>query len=120
MELFRSRLQIENELTLGFAVYNLQEVGVKTWVSRLCFSPDGNPLVSMCRANRAIGALAVMAGFLQGGGVGKSLAEWMIHGEPEAMYMAWMWRVTAATPKISAISRKHRPVLFTPICDDLS
>ena len=24
-----------------------------------------------------------MAGFLQGGGVGKSLAEWMIHGEPE-------------------------------------
>ncbi|MFV0472954.1 MAG: glycine cleavage T C-terminal barrel domain-containing protein, partial [Pikeienuella sp.] len=26
----------------------------------------------------------VMAGFLQGGGVGKSLAEWMIHGEPEA------------------------------------
>ena len=25
-----------------------------------------------------------MAGFLQGGGVGKSLAEWMIHGEPEA------------------------------------
>ncbi|WP_420011965.1 glycine cleavage T C-terminal barrel domain-containing protein [Tateyamaria sp.] len=29
-------------------------------------------------------ACAVMAGFLQGGGVGKSLAEWMIHGEPEA------------------------------------
>lgn len=26
----------------------------------------------------------MMAGFLQGGGVGKSLAEWMIHGEPEA------------------------------------
>ena len=25
-----------------------------------------------------------MAGFLQGGGVGKSLAEWMIHGEPQA------------------------------------
>ena len=25
-----------------------------------------------------------MAGFLQGGGVGKTLAEWMIHGEPEA------------------------------------
>jgi len=29
-------------------------------------------------------ACAVMAGFLQGGGVGKTLAEWMIHGEPEA------------------------------------
>jgi dimethylglycine dehydrogenase len=25
-----------------------------------------------------------MAGFLQGGGVGKSLAEWIIHGEPES------------------------------------
>jgi dimethylglycine dehydrogenase len=25
-----------------------------------------------------------MAGFLQGGGVGKSLAEWMVEGEPEA------------------------------------
>jgi dimethylglycine dehydrogenase len=29
-------------------------------------------------------ACAVMAGFLQGGGVGKTLAEWMIEGEPEA------------------------------------
>ena len=29
-------------------------------------------------------ACGVMAGFLQGGGVGKSLAEWMIHGEAEA------------------------------------
>jgi dimethylglycine dehydrogenase len=29
-------------------------------------------------------ACGVMAGFLQGGGVGKSLAEWMVHGEPEA------------------------------------
>ena len=29
-------------------------------------------------------ACGVMAGFLQGGGVGKSLAEWMIGGEPQA------------------------------------
>jgi len=29
-------------------------------------------------------ACGVMAGFLQGGGVGKTLAEWMIHGETEA------------------------------------
>ena len=29
-------------------------------------------------------ACGVMAGFSQGGGVGKSLAEWMIHGEPQA------------------------------------
>ena len=36
-----------------------------------------------------------MAGFLQGGGVGKSLAEWMIHGEPEADVVAWTSRVSA-------------------------
>jgi len=29
-------------------------------------------------------ACGVMAGFSQGGGLGKSLAEWMIHGEPES------------------------------------
>ena len=28
-------------------------------------------------------AVGVMAGFCQAGGVGKSLAEWMIEGEPE-------------------------------------
>ena len=49
------------------------------------FSPDGNPLVGPVRGKPGYWcACAVMAGFLQGGGVGKSLAEWMIHGEPEA------------------------------------
>ena len=49
------------------------------------FSPDGNPLVGPVRGvpNYWV-ACGVMAGFLQGGGVGKSLAQWMIHGEPEA------------------------------------
>jgi dimethylglycine dehydrogenase len=61
-------------------------VGVKTWVNgAFTFSPDGNPLVGPVRGKRGYWcACAVMAGFLQGGGVGKSLAEWMIHGEPEA------------------------------------
>ncbi|MEC7155747.1 MAG: glycine cleavage system protein T, partial [Pseudomonadota bacterium] len=45
----------------------------------------GNPLVGPVPGKRNYwSACAVMAGFLQGGGVGKSLAEWMIHGEPEA------------------------------------
>ena len=49
------------------------------------FAPDGNPLVGPVPGKRACGtACAVMAGFLQGGGVGKSLAEWIIHGAPEA------------------------------------
>ena len=79
--------RIENELIMGFERYPcLQEVGVKTWVNgAFTFSPDGNPLVGPVRGKRGYwSACAVMAGFLQGGGVGKSLAEWMIHGTPEA------------------------------------
>ncbi|WP_299954179.1 FAD-dependent oxidoreductase [uncultured Roseobacter sp.] len=79
--------RIEHELTLGFERYPcLQEVGVKTWVNgAFTFSPDGNPLVGPVPGKRGYwSACAVMAGFLQGGGVGKSLAEWMIHGAPEA------------------------------------
>ncbi|MCR9138414.1 MAG: FAD-dependent oxidoreductase [Alphaproteobacteria bacterium] len=79
--------RIEHELTLGFERYPvLQTAGVKNWVNgAFTFSPDGNPLVGPVRGKRNYWcACAVMAGFLQGGGVGKSLAEWMIHGEPEA------------------------------------
>ena len=78
--------RIEHELTLGFERYpDLQTVGVKTWVNgAFTFSPDGNPLVGPVPGKRGYwSACAVMAGFLQGGGVGKSLAEWMINGEPE-------------------------------------
>ena len=88
MELFQEQTdRIEEELILGFNRYPcLQEVGVKTWVNgAFTFSPDGNPLVGPVPGKPGYwSACAVMAGFLQGGGVGKSLAEWMIHGEPEA------------------------------------
>ena len=87
MELFQEQTdRIEKELTLGFERYPvLQEVGVKTWVNgAFTFSPDGNPLVGPVPGKPGYWcACAVMAGFLQGGGVGKSLAEWMIHGEAE-------------------------------------
>jgi len=88
MELFGEDLdRIENELTLGFARYPaIENAGIKTWVNgAFTFSPDGNPLVGPVPGKRGYwSACAVMAGFLQGGGVGKTLAEWMIHGEPEA------------------------------------
>ncbi len=88
MELFQEDTdRIEKELILGFERYPaLQEVGVKTWVNgAFTFSPDGNPLVGPVPGKPGYwSACAVMAGFLQGGGVGKTLAEWMIHGEPEA------------------------------------
>ena len=79
--------RIENELSLGFQRFPcLETTGIKRWINgAFTFSPDGNPLVGPLRGVRNYWvACGVMAGFLQGGGVGKSLAEWMIHGEPEA------------------------------------
>ncbi|MGI9511280.1 MAG: GcvT family protein, partial [Anderseniella sp.] len=79
--------RIADELTLGFERYPvLQNAGVKDWVNgAFTFSPDGNPLVGPVRGKPGYWcSCAVMAGFLQGGGVGKSLAEWIINGEPEA------------------------------------
>ncbi|MBF9033690.1 FAD-dependent oxidoreductase [Rhodobacterales bacterium HKCCE2091] len=88
MELFQEQPdRIEPELIAGYNRYPaLQEVGIKTWVNgAFTFSPDGNPLVGPVPGKRGYwSACAVMAGFLQGGGVGKSLAEWMVYGEPEA------------------------------------
>ncbi|WP_172295696.1 FAD-dependent oxidoreductase [Pseudoruegeria sp. HB172150] len=79
--------RIEHELTCAFERFPaLQTVGVKDWVhGAFTFSPDGNPLVGPVDGvpNYWL-ACGVMAGFLQGGGVGKTLAEWMIHGETEA------------------------------------
>ena len=86
-ELFQEQLhRIENELMLGFQRYPaIENAGIKTWVNgAFTFSPDGNPLVGPVPGKRGYwSACAVMAGFLQGGGVGKTLAEWMIEGEPE-------------------------------------
>ncbi len=100
MELFQEQTdRIEKELICGFERYPaLQDVGVKTWVNgAFTFSPDGNPLVGPVPGKRGYwSACAVMAGFLQGGGVGKTLAEWMIHGEPEAD--AWCMDVARYGP----------------------
>lgn len=79
--------RIAGELELAFRRYPcLNEVGVRNWVNgAFTFSPDGNPLVGPVPGLRNYWlACGVMAGFLQGGGVGKTLAEWMIHGETEA------------------------------------
>jgi dimethylglycine dehydrogenase len=77
--------RIENELAIGFSRYPaLERAGIKRWVNgAFTFTPDGNPLVGPVHGLPGYWlACGVMAGFLQGGGVGKSLAEWMIHGEP--------------------------------------
>lgn len=62
----------------------LETAGIKRTINGpFTFSPDGNPLVGPVAGFRNYWvACAVMAGFSQGGGVGLSLAEWMIEGEP--------------------------------------
>jgi dimethylglycine dehydrogenase len=62
----------------------LQRVGIRRWVNgAFTFSPDGNPLIGPVGPRGYWVACAVMAGFSQGGGVGKSLAEWMVQGSPQ-------------------------------------
>ncbi|WP_166417862.1 GcvT family protein [Cochlodiniinecator piscidefendens] len=63
----------------------LAEAGVKNVIhGPFTFAPDGNPLVGPVPGLRNYwSACGVMAGFSQGGGVGLTLAQWMIEGEPE-------------------------------------
>jgi dimethylglycine dehydrogenase len=77
--------RISDELAMAMSRYPvLERTGINRWVNgAFTFSPDGNPLVGPVPGLRNYwSACGVMAGFLQGGGVGKSLAEWMIIGEP--------------------------------------
>ena len=62
----------------------LAKAGIKQVINGpFTFAPDGNPLVGPVPGLRNFwSACAVMAGFSQGGGVGLTLAEWMIEGEP--------------------------------------
>jgi len=78
--------RIAPELMKGFERFpELDSVGIKKWVNgAFTFAPDGNPLVGPVGPRGYWVACGVMAGFSQGGGVGKSLAEWMINGAPEA------------------------------------
>lgn len=63
----------------------LETAGIKTIINGpFTFAPDGNPLVGPVPGKANLwSACAVMAGFSQGGGVGRTLAEWMIEGEPK-------------------------------------
>lgn len=74
--------RIGDELAKGFErIPVLGEAGIKRWVNGgFTFTPDGNPLIGPIGPKGFWLACGVMAGFSQGGGVGKSLAEWMIYG----------------------------------------
>jgi dimethylglycine dehydrogenase len=62
----------------------LGRAGVKNVVNGpFTFGPDGNPLIGPVPGLRDYWvAVGVMAGFCQGGGVGRCLAEWLVEGEP--------------------------------------
>ena len=62
----------------------LERAGIKRVINGpFTFAPDGNPLVGPVPGLQNFwSACAVMAGFSQGGGVGLTLAEWMIEGHP--------------------------------------
>jgi len=68
----------------------LAEAGVKSVIhGPFTFAPDGNPLVGPVPGLRNYwSACGVMAGFSQGGGVGLTLAQWMIEGAPDRDVMA--------------------------------
>ncbi|MSZ34570.1 MAG: FAD-dependent oxidoreductase, partial [Actinobacteria bacterium] len=79
--------RIAPELERGFAHFPaVGRAGIKKFVNGpFTFSPDGNPLVGPIKGMRGMwSACAVMAGLSQGGGVGLSLANWMVHGDPGA------------------------------------
>ena len=78
--------RITREVSFAVSRYPvLEDAGIARWLNgAFTFSPDGNPLVGPVPGLRNYwSACAVMAGFLQGGGVGKTLAEWIVEGEPE-------------------------------------
>ena len=76
------------EASVAFATRRFPVLG-RTGVKRVIhgpftFAPDGNPLLGPVPGLRNLwSACAVMAGFSQGGGMGLSLAQWMIEGEVE-------------------------------------
>ncbi|MEM6823981.1 MAG: FAD-dependent oxidoreductase, partial [Pseudomonadota bacterium] len=78
--------KIEDSVAFAYRRFPvLERAGVKRVIhGPFTFAPDGNPLVGPVPGLRNYwSACAVMAGFSQGGGVGLSLAQWMVEGEPE-------------------------------------
>jgi dimethylglycine dehydrogenase len=79
--------RISPELAIGFERFPaLQNVGIRKWVNgAFTFTPDGNPLVGPVPGLRNYWvACGCMGGFSQGGAIGLTLANWMIHGDPGA------------------------------------
>jgi dimethylglycine dehydrogenase len=78
--------RLTDALAKGFQRFPaLANAGIRRVVNGpITFTPDGNPLVGPAPGLRNYwAACGVMAGFAQGGGVGRVLAQWITRGEPE-------------------------------------
>lgn len=79
--------RIAPSLETGFRHFPaFAKAGIKQTINGpFTFAPDGNPLVGPVQGlTNFWSACAVMAGFSQGGGVGLTLANWMVDGDPGA------------------------------------
>ena len=109
-ELLPDKLErIARPLEAAFKRYPcLAEAGIKRVINGpFTFAPDGNPLVGPVPGLRNYwAACAVMAGFSQGGGVGLTVAEWMVEGEPSRDVFAMdVARLTGYCSKAYALEK---------------
>ncbi len=77
--------RIADRLEMSFdRIPAIGEAGIRTTINGpFTFGPDGNPMIGPVPGMKNYWcAVGVMAGFCQGGGVGLTMAEWMIDGEP--------------------------------------
>jgi dimethylglycine dehydrogenase len=77
--------RIAPSLEVAFRHYPaLQRAGIRKVINGpFTFAPDGNPVIGPVRGRPNYWvACGVMAGFCQGGGVGLTLSNWMVHGDP--------------------------------------
>ena len=77
--------RIADRLEMSFErIPAIGETGIKDMINGpFTFGPDGNPMIGPVPGMHNYWcAVGVMAGFCQGGGVGLTMAEWMIDGEP--------------------------------------
>ncbi|MBO9403369.1 FAD-dependent oxidoreductase [Shimia sp. R9_3] len=77
--------RIADRLEMSFErIPAIGTAGIKDMINGpFTFGPDGNPMIGPVPGMKNYWcAVGVMAGFCQGGGVGLTMAEWMIDGEP--------------------------------------
>ncbi len=77
--------RIADRLEMSFErIPAIGNAGIKDTINGpFTFGPDGNPMIGPVPGMKNYWvAVGVMAGFCQGGGVGMTMAEWMIDGEP--------------------------------------